>query len=626
MNQWFQITNKADDDSPAEIRIYGEIGGSWDGSGVEVEAFANELAQIPKAKDIMMRIHSPGGSVFDGLAIYNMLAERKANLTARVDGLAASAASWIALAANKVQMPKHSRMMIHDAQGLVVGDSETMREMADLLDRESDKIAAIYADKTGKPAKAMRDLMRETTWMDGEEAVKAGFADEVIDVATVANTFNLSRFTKVPAGLGGAEASTETKPKEKTMEVKNQAPVEAQKPAPENIITADQIKALENKLQAERTARITAQLTPLCAERGIDPKPFVDQASSGEQGESLALNMIKAIPLKGGEASQVVENKGNPLIEKYNAMEPGADRNKFRMQNHDTLQNVLTTFNPKNANTIAAGLVNDYMADGLIVVAHNKLAPLNVFTRDFGVDPMKPRASVDVRKATVGSTSQSNATNFESGDSTLAVSTVTVNQLSNSFHLLNSELNQGSRLAHLAQINANNLADKISDAITAVMVTGTYGTAITVGAAANFDSADLPPILAAAKNYGRKVLLLDGGHLAYLLPTDRDSFRLGEQGAYGFDVIAEQNRWTDATANTCGFVCGPDAIVLASGRSIELPSGQFESIGSVTLPQGITVQTATWYNTAGRVWWAAYDVMFGAVAGDTTQAEVLITA
>jgi len=239
---------------------------------------------------------------------------------------------------------------------------------------------------------------------------------------------------------------------------------------------------------------------------------------------------------------------------------------------------------------------------------------------------MKPRASVDVRKATVGSTSQSNATNFESGDSTLAVSTVTVNQLSNSFHLLNSELNQGSRLAHLAQINANNLADKISDAITAVMVTGTYGTAITVGAAANFDSADLPPILAAAKNYGRKVLLLDGGHLAYLLPTDRDSFRLGEQGAYGFDVIAEQNRWTDATANTCGFVCGPDAIVLASGRSIELPSGQFESIGSVTLPQGITVQTATWYNTAGRVWWAAYDVMFGAVAGDTTQAEVLITA
>lgn len=279
------------------------------------------------------------------------------------------------------------------------------------------------------------------------------------------------------------------------------------------------------------------------------------------------------------------------------------------------------------ANTIAAGLVNDYMATGLINVAANKLAPWKNLSYHIEPNPLAPRATVNIPKATVGATAQSNATNWESGDSTLAEVSVSMNQLSVSFHLTNEELNQGSRLEHLAEINAQNLCDKISDSITALFTVANYGAARVVGAASNFDAADLPPILAAAKNYSKKQLVLDSAHLAYLLPTDKNSFRLGEQGAYGFDVIAENSRWTDAVANCCGVSMSPAAVVVASGQSVPLPRGQYGEVNVVQLPQlGLRVQSAAWFNTASRTWWASYDVMLGVAVGDASAGELLITA
>ena len=239
---------------------------------------------------------------------------------------------------------------------------------------------------------------------------------------------------------------------------------------------------------------------------------------------------------------------------------------------------------------------------------------------------MAPLATVQVRKATAGATTQTNATNFESGDSTLDNIPVTINQYSQSFHITNAEMNSGHSLANLAQINAQTFVNSISDVYTALMVAANFGAATTIGAAANFDSADLPPILALAKNYRSKNLLLDGGHLAYLLPTDKFQFALGEAGAYGFDLIAEQNRWTNGVANIAGFICSPDAIAVASGLPVELPSGEFLQMSTISLPIGLTVQSCVWFSRAGRVHWASYDVMFGAGPGDTTQAENLVTA
>jgi hypothetical protein len=130
-----------------------------------------------------------------------------------------------------------------------------------------------------------------------------------------------------------------------------------------------------------------------------------------------------------------------------------------------------------------------------------------------------------------------------------------------------------------------------------------------------------------SKNYGSKNLLLDGGHLAYLLPTDKQSFRIGEAGAYGFDLISEQNRWTSATANTCGFICDPNAIAVGAALPLDLPSSEFMSLATVTVPGiGLSVLAATWFSRAGRVYWASFDAMFGAAACDTTAAELLVTS
>lgn len=174
---WYRIVNAAEGDDPsidtAEVWIYDEIG--WD---VESGPFARDLAAIT-AKQIRVRMNTPGGSVFDGLAIYNALLSHPAHVTVQVDGLAASAGSFIAQAGDTVIMGRNAQMMIHDAAGLCVGNATDMQAMADLLDRVSDNIAAVYTDRAGGTVEQWRDRMRDETWFSAAEAVKAGLADEM---------------------------------------------------------------------------------------------------------------------------------------------------------------------------------------------------------------------------------------------------------------------------------------------------------------------------------------------------------------------------------------------------------------------------------------------------------------
>lgn len=683
MKPWFSIQN-IDSDS-TEILIYDRIGQGWfDEDGVGAKQFANALKEIPQNKAITVRINSEGGNVFDGLAIYNQLQQRKEYVTTVVDGLAASIASVIALAGHKLTMPRNAHLMIHDPAGLVMGGSDDMRKMANLLDKTKQSIAGIYHDKTGIPLNRLNQMMTAETWMLGEEAMSEGFADEVSDAITVQASFNLSCFRRVPVALGGATSNSKQHKPDNTMdktkivallkthgvEVANDATDEtllkslgdvignlqdtdknkhaeeikalttavaaiqdqinaAAKAAAAKQANDDRIAKLESKAEAERKARVTAQLQALAQNRpSLDVEEWLPLVLENEAMLKLAENF----PMENmGAIRHSLSNCGNPLLEEYGKMKAGNARKDFRVQNFGEIKKQRQTFMPPQAaNTIDANLLPDWLADALTVVVHNKLAALRLFSRDFGTQPMSPLAVVQARKATVGSTAQQNATNFESGDSTLAATSITVNQETVSFHILNSELNSGHRLAHLAEINANQFADVISDRWTTLVKASNYGTALTVGTGASWAGAQatvLPPIFAAAKNYSTRNLILDGSHLAYLLPTTHESFRLGEQGAYGFDLIAMQNRWTSADANTVGFICEPDAIALASGLPVSPPTNQFDSIGTVNI-EGIdlTVQTYGWYNTAGRVMWASYDVMFGAAANDTTAAEVLISA
>jgi ATP-dependent Clp endopeptidase proteolytic subunit ClpP len=197
---WYTI--KAQASGPARIDIYDEIGFM----AVSAQSFITDLANLDCAADVEMHLNSPGGDVFDGIAIYNALKQRQGQVSVVVDGLAASAASFIAQAASpgQLSMAPHSQMMIHDAFGMAIGNASDMQEMASLLDKASDNIAGIYADRTGKPADYWREQMRNETWLSDQEAVAAGLADKIHGQEAPSSDWDLSVFAKYagvqPAG------------------------------------------------------------------------------------------------------------------------------------------------------------------------------------------------------------------------------------------------------------------------------------------------------------------------------------------------------------------------------------------------------------------------------------------
>lgn len=178
---WYRIKNSADGEV-SDIYIYDEIMPNWMvewwGSGVSAEGLIAALNEIT-ASNINVRINSPGGDVFEAIAIYNTLVSHQATINVYVDALAASAASIIAMAGDKITMMVGSQMMIHDAMGVEMGNAADMRAMADFLDQQSDNIASIYANKAGGEIADWRALMLAETWAFAEEAVEMGLADSI---------------------------------------------------------------------------------------------------------------------------------------------------------------------------------------------------------------------------------------------------------------------------------------------------------------------------------------------------------------------------------------------------------------------------------------------------------------
>ena len=170
---WFRITDQSNG-QPARLDLYDEIG-FW---GINASDFCAQLNAI-SADRIEVHVNSPGGDVFDGIAILNLLRAHPAPVDVVIDGLAASAASFIAMAGETVTMMPNSQLMIHDASGLCIGNGQDMADMAKLLDLMSDNIASVYATRTGTDASQWRDAMRAETWYSADEAVQAGLADQV---------------------------------------------------------------------------------------------------------------------------------------------------------------------------------------------------------------------------------------------------------------------------------------------------------------------------------------------------------------------------------------------------------------------------------------------------------------
>ena len=197
----YKIDNKSAADE-VTVYLYDEI--SW--WGISSEQFVKDLNSIT-ASTIHLRFNSPGGSVFDGMAIYNAVTQHKSNVIGHVDGLAASIASVILMGCNEIRMGVGAFLMIHEPWSLVVGGAEDMRKEADLLDKVSGTIVDILAKRYNKTSDELTQMMSDETWMTSQEAIDCGFADCMDNSDTPAKAqstsvlFNLSAFFNVPEAL-----------------------------------------------------------------------------------------------------------------------------------------------------------------------------------------------------------------------------------------------------------------------------------------------------------------------------------------------------------------------------------------------------------------------------------------
>lgn len=198
---WFTIQAKAEDKS-AEVFIFDTVGEDMWG-GVSAKSFADELNALDGVNTLNVHINSPGGSVFDGVAIYNLLAKHPAAVHVHIEGMALSIASIIAMAGDTVTIAENAMFMIHNPWNIVVGDAAELRKTAEMMDTVKGQMITTYQHKSGLDDELLSDMMDAETWLTGDEAVAQGFADEVSAPMAMAAcaSFDYKQFKNAPEEL-----------------------------------------------------------------------------------------------------------------------------------------------------------------------------------------------------------------------------------------------------------------------------------------------------------------------------------------------------------------------------------------------------------------------------------------
>lgn len=277
MRTWYNF--KQTDTDPAVLSIFDDIGAF----GVSAKSFLNDLASA-QGDSVRVEINSPGGDVFAGLAIYNGLRNSGKKVNVRVLGLAASAASLVAMAGDTIEMPENSFMMVHNPWGFAMGGASDMRDTADMLDKLGVSLASTYAKRTGKSAEEITALLDAETWMSAAEAVDAGFATAVISEVPVKAAFDLDR---LPANVRAAYASA-----------KASAPAPAPAPAP----------ALADTIESQAAAAdLSAFAAVFAADASLDTQDKI-AARIAEAREINALCKLAGFP---EEAAGLIKAKAN---------------------------------------------------------------------------------------------------------------------------------------------------------------------------------------------------------------------------------------------------------------------------------------------------------------------------
>ena len=287
----------------AKMYIYQDIGENWFGDGLTAKKFIDSLNALGDDVDhIDAHINSRGGSVFDGLAIYNALKQHKASVTVYIDGLAASIASVIAMAGDKIIMPANSMMMVHNVWSCVCGDHRDMRKTADDIEMMTKSIITTYVARTGQNKTQITELLNSETWLDADQAKELGFCDEVDESSQMAAMagIDLSIFKNTPRHLQNYELPA----------VASAKPVKTSQEEPETMpMNLDELK--EKHPEIYNAAIEEGKKQAAAAAPAPQPaKPEDDAAKNAVQAERDRVAGIDKIAFKGNE-ELVAECKAN---------------------------------------------------------------------------------------------------------------------------------------------------------------------------------------------------------------------------------------------------------------------------------------------------------------------------
>lgn len=193
---WYSIKEQNKDNT--EIFIYDVIGWPF----IDANIFVQELSKID-TKNITLRINSPGGDVFDGMAIHNALKAHESNVITKIEGIAASMGSVVALAGDEVQAYDNTMLMIHDPWSIAIGNQYDFKEISDILSQLSENILSVYYKKSKVGKRALKQMMKDETWMKPDVAKEKGFIDTIIDGSEndVEAKFDLSMFAHTPEDI-----------------------------------------------------------------------------------------------------------------------------------------------------------------------------------------------------------------------------------------------------------------------------------------------------------------------------------------------------------------------------------------------------------------------------------------
>ena len=350
MRNWYALTPKPSV-SETEISIFDEIGMY----GISAKQFISDLQAIPATDRIVLKIHSPGGEVFDGNAIFNAL-QRRGNVEVQIEGLAASMATVISLAGMPVKMAANGFYMIHNPWGVAMGDAAELRDQAQLLDKIRSNMVGAYAAKSGQAPEQIQEWMDSETWFTAAEALSAGFVDEITDTLSLAASSNkfarMAKFKNAPANLTAqphrmqdteiitystevAEQSaevldasivTESIPAEQHEIIEEIAPAVEDEVAadvtpttPVAIAAADSILAKYNAILAERDSAILALKAYSAKVETLRDELNEEREAFARLERSLGLSAARVVPIIENSAPEALD----PVAEYLAAVESG---------------------------------------------------------------------------------------------------------------------------------------------------------------------------------------------------------------------------------------------------------------------------------------------------------------